>query len=163
MKTSPATRQCQYRLATINDVEALVALRTAFLKEVFKEAFAEPSLKTALASYFGRALPAGEFVAYLAEADGSIVGTSGLVYYRHPPSPKNVQGCEGYVMNMYTLPDWRGRGIATTLLGKLIEHARQNNCCRVSLHAVPEAQSLYLKIGFAPTGGEMRLDLREVR
>ncbi len=117
-------------------------------------------MRVALESYFAKTIEAGEFVAYLAELDGRIVATSGLVYHRHPPSPKNLQGCEAYVMNMYTRPEYRGRGIATTLLARLVERARPH-CCRVVLHALPEARSLYLKAGFVtldPAVAEMRLD-----
>jgi GNAT superfamily N-acetyltransferase len=150
-----------YRLATVDDVEALAMLRAEFLGEISKKSGPHPELIDALKLYFMRALPTGEFAAYLAEADGSIVATSGFVYYRHPPSFKNMGGCEGYVMNMYTLPKWRGQGIGTILLGKLIEHSRQNNCCRISLHAMPEAQPLYRRMGFVHSEGEMRLDLRD--
>lgn len=149
-----------YRLATADDVESLTALRIAFLAEVSTSIPPGPELRAALTSYFARTLQSGEFAAYLAVADDRIVATSGLVYYHHPPSATNLHGCEAYVMNMYTLPVWRGRGIATALLEKLIEYARKTNSCRVSLHALPNARSIYLKAGFVPVDTEMRLDLR---
>ena len=111
------------RLATLDDVAALVDLRTKFLAEVTGSC-AGPELIEALTQYFLRTLATGEFVAYVAESEGRIIATSGLVYYRHPPSAANLHSCEAYVMNMYTLPVWRGQGIATTLLDRLIELAQ---------------------------------------
>jgi GNAT superfamily N-acetyltransferase len=150
-----------YRLAASDDVNVLVKLRAAFLAEVSGASSSDPTLLAALTSYFHRALPSDEFVGYLAQMDDQIVATSGLVYHRHPPSPANIQGCEAYVMNVYTLPTWRGRGIATALLRLIIDHARQNNCCRATLHALPQARSIYGKAGFEAIDSEMRLHFRQ--
>src|SRR5436309_435460 len=92
------------RLATADDVESLVALRMAFLAEVSEADPADAALLTALRRYFATVVPAGEFVAAIAEHDGQVVASSGLVYHCHPPSPANMAGCEAYVMNMYTVP-----------------------------------------------------------
>jgi predicted GNAT family acetyltransferase len=48
-------------------------------------------------------------------------------------------------MNMYTVPAWRGRGIASSLL----QHMLAANCRRVILHAAPRAVPIYLRAGFA--------------
>jgi GNAT superfamily N-acetyltransferase len=152
-----------YRLATTEDVPTLVELRKAFLTEVSdlqELAGVAGNLHGALTRYFANALATGEFVAYLAVADGRVVASSGLVFYQHPPSTKNLTGLDAYLMNMYTLPDWRGRDIATQLLGKLIEFARERGCQWVLLHAMPAAVSLYERAGFTAANGEMRLDLR---
>jgi GNAT superfamily N-acetyltransferase len=150
-----------YRFAATVDIDALVEMRAAFLAEVSGASPSGPTLLAALTSYFRRAVPSGEYVASLAECDDQIVATSGLVYHRHPPSPANILGCEAYVMNVYTRPEWRGQGIATTILRKLIDHARQNNCCRVTLHALPQARSIYGKAGFKAIDTEMRLNFAE--
>jgi GNAT superfamily N-acetyltransferase len=147
------------RLATVADVPVLVQMRAAFLAEVMEANPADPALLEALEKYFSTAVPAGEFVAYLAVAEGQVVGTSGLVYHRHPPSPRNLTACEAYVMNMYTLPAWRGRGIAATLLDHLLVLAREHGCSRVALHAMAKATPLYQRAGFKPVHGEMRVEL----
>jgi GNAT superfamily N-acetyltransferase len=148
-----------FRLATAEDAASLARLRAAFLAEVAQADAADPALLDALRRYFAAALPAGEFVAYLAEAGGEIVATSGLVFHRHAPSHHNHSGCEGYILNMYTLPAWRGRGIATTLLRKLLDVASERGCPRVSLHARPQGRPIYVKAGFVAVETEMRLAL----
>jgi GNAT superfamily N-acetyltransferase len=149
-----------FRRADSADVPALIELRAAFLAEVAGSGPAEPALLPALSRYFSAAVPSGEFIAFLAVAGGRIIAASGLVFHRYPPSARNLQGLEAYVMNMYTLPAWRGKGIASALLWKLMEVARASNCSRVRLHALPKAQPIYARAGFASAEGEMQFDLR---
>ena len=154
----PLMEEIVYRRADVADVPALVELRAAFLDEVAGADPADPALREALTRYFSAAVPNGEFIAFLAVADNHVIASSGLVYHRHPPSPRNLQGLEAYVMNMYTVPDWRGRGIAAALLKELAAVARQSNCCRIRLHAFPAAVSLYARAGFITVNGEMEID-----
>jgi GNAT superfamily N-acetyltransferase len=148
------------RQATAADISSLVELRTAFLAEVAGADPKDPALMQALWRYFSQTIPNGEFIAFLALAGGHAVAASGLVYHRHPPSATNLEGREAYVLNMYTLPAWRGRGIASALLRELVAVARKSNCRRIRLHAFPRAVSLYARAEFVPVKDEMELILR---
>jgi GNAT superfamily N-acetyltransferase len=150
---------CFYRRATLQDVGPLVALRLAFLAEISGASEFNPALRPSLAEYFSRTIASEEFIGFLAVADGAIVATSGLVIHRHPPSNRNPTGREAYVMNMYTDPAWRRRGIASRLLHLLIDYARQNDCGKISMHALPKGRSIYLNAGFVAIETEMRLDI----
>lgn len=145
------------RLATVGDIDALVALRAAFLSEFFGADPQGIALLTALGDYFTLAVPEGRFIAYLAEEGGRIVGIGGMVYHIHPPSVINLGGKEAYLMNMYTLPDYRGRGIATRILAKLVAHAKEAGCGRVTLHSAQKARPIYTRAGFEAVTSEMRL------
>ena len=59
------------------------------------------------------------------------------------------------VVNVYTEPDVRGRGIARALMNRLMEWARSRGCDRVLLHASDAGRPLYQSLGFVPTN-EMR-------
>jgi GNAT superfamily N-acetyltransferase len=149
-----------YRHATTADVKILVEMRAAFLAETTGANAADPALLAALDRYFSRAIPSAEFVAFLGVAADRAIATSGMVYRRQPPSAKNLEGLEAYVLNMYVLPPWRGRGIASALLEKLIATARQANCRRVSLHTFPNAAPIYARAGFVSAPDLMQLELR---
>lgn len=149
----------EIRLATSDDVEGLVALRAAFLAEVAGVDPADPQLLGALRAYFHNSLTTGQFVAYVAEYDGRIIATSGLVFHQYPPTPANLSGRAAYIMNMYTLPDSRGCGLATTLLQQLLDVAREQGYPRICLHAMPAGRGIYEKAGFKPVDTEMRLEL----
>jgi GNAT superfamily N-acetyltransferase len=147
------------RQATIDDLESLVDLRLEFLREV-NATNSDPSFRDNLYGYFSRTLPAGEFLAWLAEADGAIIGTSGLVFFERPPSFNNFTGQSAYIMNMYTLPAWRGRGVATALLNRVLDYIKTTPCRSVSLHATEQGRSLYERVGFLGTDEVMGLELR---
>jgi ribosomal protein S18 acetylase RimI-like enzyme len=150
---------CFYRRAMPDDVDPLVNLRLAFLAEVSAATGSDPVLRDSLTEYFSKMIPSNEFIGFLAVADSTIIATSGLVFHRHPPSNRNPTGREAYIMNMYTLPEYRRRGIATRLLQMLIDHARQNDCGKISMHALPKGRSIYVNAGFVPIETEMRLNL----
>jgi GNAT superfamily N-acetyltransferase len=148
-----------YRPATIDDVEPLSRLRAAFLAEVRDADANDPVLLSSLRSWFAEKLPTRHFQAILAIADGQVIACSGLVVHEHPPGIMTTNGREAYIMNMYTLPAWRGRGIATTIFNQLLELARKENCSRAALHALPIGRPIYEKAGFKACDMEMRMHL----
>jgi GNAT superfamily N-acetyltransferase len=149
------------RPATAADIEPLVALRLALLREAGE---LPPDgdgavLAAATRAYLARALPAGEFLAWVAEAGGAVVATSGLNLFHRAPYPGNLTGREGFVLNMYTVPAWRGRGIATALMRALIAAARAQGLSRLWLGATAAGRPVYRRLGFVELTGEMELRL----
>lgn len=80
--------------------------------------------------------------------DEKIVATSAIIFYEFPPSYTDKMGIKGYVTNMYTAPEYRGRGIASSLLDKLVEEARARNVKDLWLGASKMGRPVYLKYGF---------------
>jgi GNAT superfamily N-acetyltransferase len=152
----------EFRLATPADVDSLVRLRAAFLAELTDCDPSDPALLNAMSRYFAEKLgsPQG-FQAFVAEVNGRVVATTGLIVRRNPPSAKNLQGREGFVLNVFTVPAFRGRGLATALLERTLAAAREARCGRVVLHASDKAVPIYKRAGFVPVDSEMRLDLSD--
>lgn len=147
-----------FRPATASDIDALVELRVAMQSEVRRgDAQHWLVLRESLHRYFQIHLPSGAFVAWVAESDGRIVGTSGMVFHQNPPNGYNLTGREAYIMNMYTVPEFRGRRIAATLLDKLVALAREQKLARIRLHAQRKAKPVYARAGFVETDNEMLL------
>jgi GNAT superfamily N-acetyltransferase len=139
------------RRATADDADEMARLRRDMQAELLTTGGRTLSLDDAARhnrDYFREKLPSGEFVAFLAETGGVIAGTSGMVVYRAPPTPGNPTGVEGYIMNMYTVPAYRGQGIATRLLERLVEHARGLGARRVWLRASDFGRPVYERFGF---------------
>jgi len=114
------------REARARDIPTLVALR----RELFAAmGYREPELLSQVANasarYFATALPRGEFRAWVAEVDGEVVGYGRLVIHTVPPTPRNLAGKEGYIMNMFTRPKWRRRGIGTAILSCILDQLRR--------------------------------------
>lgn len=59
------------------------------------------------------------------------------------------------VVNVYTEPQWRRRGLARALMRTLMQWAEERGFDRVVLHASEQARMLYASLGFIPSN-EMR-------
>ena len=145
------------RPASVEDCEALVALRRALFQEM---GYGDEDLLDRVADasdrYFAMAMPRGEFRAWVAETGGEVVASGGLVFHAGPPTATNLEGTEGYIMNVYTRPGWRRRGIATAILHAILDDLRGQGIPLASLHATPVGQAIYERAGFQPSP-EMRL------
>ena len=137
------------RAATAADIEALVALRFAFLEE-FRHIGGDTKtrLDPEIRGYFTRHLGKPDFVALLGEVDGQPAGTVFLTICEGPPNDQYPNGLIGYVFNMYTQPALRGRGYAKTLMGYLIADARRLGVTAINLNASSAGRPLYETLGF---------------
>lgn len=156
-----SSKQVKIRRATSADIEALVALRLALQREV-GAIYHDTSVEGAMEAnrrYLTWALPSGEFQAWVAEAKQEIVACSGLVLYSRMPGAHGLASWEGYIMNMYTHPEFRQAGIATELLNRMIHYARKAGARRVWLRATAMGKPVYEKIGFEPMESAMQLKL----
>jgi len=140
-----------YRRATPGDVLTLVDYRIRFLNELHKHQENDETklVRKSLLEYFTKAIPSGDFIAWVAECDGRVVATSGMVVWQKPAIYGGVEsGRLGYVLNFYTLPEARRRGIATRLLNELIREARSLGLKYLHLHASKDGEPIYRKAGF---------------
>ena len=147
------------RLATLDDLDELVRLRLDFLGEVgsLKAGADGGELGEAMRDYMARKMPSGAFLAWVAEADGAIVATSGVTIFERPPNGANLSGLEAYLSNMYTLPGWRGRGLGTALVETIVAHLKATHVRRIWLHATEQGRPVYAKAGFVPSETDMEL------
>ncbi len=150
-----------YRKATMNDIDDLVRTRIEFIKEVqnLETEFDLSSLKESLYNYFMDTISENTFIAWLALDNNRIVATSGLCFYTLPPSYKNLSGKVAYIMNMYTIREYRNQGIAARLFQRVIEEARGLGYKKISLHATESGKPLYTKFSFKEVDNEMILNL----
>jgi GNAT superfamily N-acetyltransferase len=147
------------RFAGPADIPALVQLRLDFLTEGGQDVARARWLPRALRAYFSKNLASGAFIAAIAETAGVIVATGGMIYHRIPPSVKNPTGLSAYIMNVYVMPEFRRRGLATKLLKMLAARAKKAGCISVQLHFWKGRRALYAKAGYLPVKTEMKLKL----
>jgi len=144
-----------YQKATIADIPALVALRIEFLKEVTHTDTPPTDIKSGLEQYFHTHLVHGDYVNWLALEGDTIVATGGICFYSIPPNFANPSGHRAYILNVYTLPAYRRRGISKQIFSKLMLEAEQRGIKQVSLHASPDGVALYRQFGFESKDNEM--------
>jgi GNAT superfamily N-acetyltransferase len=139
------------RRATLDDVSALVDYRIQFLNEHFGHAEDDDTMvvRKSLREYFVKAIPSEGFIAWVAEYEGRIIATSGMVVWQKPAMYGGVEsGKLGYLLNFYTIPEARRKGVSTRLLNELIKEARSSGLKYVHLHASRDGIDIYRRAGF---------------
>ena len=97
--------------------------------------------------------------AYLIFDGESFAGAGGVSYYRVMPTYHNPSGEKAYIMNMYTAPAYRRKGIAYKTLSLLVEDAKKKGITAISLEATDMGRPLYEKFGFINMECEMELPI----
>ena len=148
------------RRAAVDDVEEVTRLRLEFLREI-AEAEGRPfpdAVERGTREYVRRTLASGDLRFWFAEVDGRVVGCCALILFDRPPSFGNPTGLAAYVINVYTVPEFRRRGIASRLLEETLRHAREIGAGRAFLHTSAAGRPLYEKLGFKVKDNEMVLN-----
>ena len=151
-----------YRKATLTDVKELARLRVEFLKEVQSNEAHQidaNELCSVLEDYFQTHLENHSIVVWLAEAAGEIVSTSGLCFFKIFPGFSLPDGKIAYILNIYTLPRWRKKGMGKQVFDLIVEEAKSRGIKRIQLHASEDGRPIYEKYGFKATNDEMELRL----
>lgn len=108
-------------------------------------------------NYYRKALCNGTHIAYLV-FDGSIfVGAGGVSFFQVMPTYHNPRGYKVYIMNMYTKPEYRRKGIAYKTLDRLVQDTKDEGITSISLEATEMGRPLYERYGFVKMNNEMEL------
>ncbi len=134
--------------ATIDDCAELTKLRIEMRKERNELIEDVEEFYNNTLSFFIDNITSGCFVSYICVLDNKIVAMSGICFYSVPPIAKVPNGKVAYLMNMYTLHEYRNKGIATKLLQHTMNEAQERQCLKVSLLASDMGEPLYIKYGF---------------
>ena len=146
-----------YKKATIEDIGILTKTRIEVLRaanqlsddadmtEVEKQSY----------EYYSKALRDGSHTAYLVFDGTNFIGAGGVSYYRVMPTYHNPSGNKAYIMNMYTSPKYRKKGIAYKTLDLLVRDAKSRGVNVILLEATEMGRPLYEKYGFVKMNNEM--------
>ena len=148
-----------YRRATIEDLDELVRTRIEVLRAANKldERVDMSEVERQSRDYYTKALADGSHTAYLVYDGDKFVGAGGVSYFRVMPTYHNPSGEKAYIMNMYTAPEYRRKGIAFKTLDLLVRDAKERNVKAISLEATDMGRPLYEKYGFVKMNDEMEL------
>jgi GNAT superfamily N-acetyltransferase len=114
-----------------------------------------PDWRERYVRYFERRITAGEAQLFVALEGERIIGTAGAVLADGYPTI--VHGLRfGYIFGVRVEPEFRGRGLATSLTRATIAFLHELRCVRIRLHASKMGRPIYERIGFIPTN-EMSL------
>lgn len=142
------------RRALPEDAEEVLRLRQVMIDSVFasdpsvaRHGESLPTLRAELGE------PDGDFAAFVVdhpERPGALAClVVGTIDYRIGTA-SDPRGMVGFVFSVATDPDARRRGYARACMTTLLEWSRGRGARRVQLTASPEAEPLYVSLGFRP-------------
>jgi GNAT superfamily N-acetyltransferase len=148
------------RRASTADLETLVAHRRAMFCDMgYNDDVALDSMSAKFRVWLLQHMNSGDYHAWLASApDGSIVAGAGLWLMDWPPHMIGQGARRGNILNVYTVENFRRRGLARQLMQVVLSWCAENSIDTIILHASTSGRSLYESMGFVATN-EMRLRL----
>ena len=142
-----------YRKLTDNDLDVFIKMRINQLRE--EGAKEDINLEPALRDYYLRHLSDGTFISWIALDNDRIIGTSGMSIVEKPPYFGCPSGKIGLLSSMFTDKAYRRKGIAKTLLSKVVKQG----CGTVQITASDMGVLLYSDFGFEKNNNFMQYKL----
>ena len=149
------------RSATLADIPEVLRQRRAMYEDMnYTNAAALTAMANLTAEYLSQAFPNGTFRAWLAIDNALPIAGAALIIAPWPAHPYDLECRRATILNVYTNPPYRRRGIARQLMQTVIAWCKADGLARVTLHASDQGRHLYESLGFEPSN-EMRLNLRD--
>ena len=156
----PASIAVTIREGTVADIPEIARQRRRMCEDMNYSDDRTLSKMTVLtADYLRKAIPDGSFRSWLACDDGRVVAGGAVVISPWPSHAYDLQCRRVMILNVYTEPDYRRRGVARQVMETIIAWCKQQGFARVTLHASEQGRHLYESLGFVDSN-EMRLNLR---
>lgn len=148
-----------YKKATLEDIDILIKTRIEVLRAAnqLSEDVDMREVESQSYNYYQKALCDGSHIAYLAFDGTCVVGAGAVSFFQVMPTYHNPSGNKAYIMNMYTNPEYRRKGIAINILDMLIKDSKNKGITAISLEATDMGRPLYQKYGFVKMNNEMEL------
>ena len=150
-----------YKKATIEDIDLLTTTRIEVLRAAnnLPDDTDMSGVEKQTYDYYKNALCNGTHIAYLIFDEDRFVGAGGVSFFQVMPTYHNPCGKKAYIMNMYTKPEYRRKGIAYKTLDLLIQDTKNAGIAAISLEATEMGRPLYERYGFVKMNDEMEFPL----
>lgn len=138
-----------FRIAEYEDIEEISKLRILQQKDDWKELYPnkDEDFYSTTKKYLEKHLN-NDIIFFIEIIDNKIVATCGLQIIKYMPQCIE-SGIEGYICDVFTLKEYRKKGIQTSLIKECIKYAKKNNIIELKLSSNnPDAIRIYKKQGF---------------
>lgn len=138
-----------FKVAKYEDIEEISRLRIMQQKDDWQELYPnkDEDFYKITKKYLEEHLNHDIFF-FIETIDDKIIATCGLQIIKYMPQCVE-SGIEGYICDVFTLKEYRRKGIQTNLIRECIKFAKENNIVKLKLLSDnPEAISIYRKQGF---------------
>ena len=160
--SSPGTSpELRFREVTEADLEEVLFHRRQMFHDMgHTDAKVLDAIVRSSRAFVGRSLADGSYRGWFAVTSaGQVAAGAGLLithWVSGPLAPE--QDYRAYLLNVYTYPEFRKRGLARTLTQKAIDYCREHGHKILWLHASTYGRPLYESLAFEATN-EMKLIL----
>lgn len=160
MTDAALPHDCTLRPATPADAALLAHFRVLMFQDM--GAPLEDGTEAFWAAHFADAVAEGGYRAVIAELDGQAVACAGLMVFPTVPTPGDPSGRRAHIQGVYTVPEQRGRGLASAVTRAALRLAQADGIGSANLNASVMGAGVYERMGFTPAKApEYRLNLRE--
>ena len=148
------------RRATVSDAEIIARHRRSMFRDMgYSDDARLDTMMQKFLPWVQAKLESSEYLAWLAVSNENlVVAGAGLWLMNWPAHMVGSSARRGNILNVYTEPQFRHRGLARLLVETALSWCKANAIDFVILHASEQGRSLYESIGFR-AGNEMRIKL----
>lgn len=152
--------QLSYRRANLSDLDILVDIRIEVLiaANCLHLDTDMSGVRKTTKEYYQKRLDTASHIEYLVFDSKEFAACGSMSIYDVMPTYSNPSGRKGYVMNMYTRPNYRRQRIALKVLEHLVKDAKELGITQIQLEATDVGKPLYKQFGFTELTSEMELN-----
>jgi GNAT superfamily N-acetyltransferase len=153
-------REITIREGTLADIPIIAHQRRRMCEDMnYTDTATLTKMAALTAEYLTKAIPEGSFRSWLACDGGKVVAGGAVVIVPWLSHAYDLECRRATILNVYTDPEYRRRGIARQIMQTMIAWCQQQGFARITLHASEHGRHLYESLGFV-LNNEMRLNLR---
>lgn len=142
------------RLATTKEIDQLVRMRWDFTLEDYPEMVGNSdgyeSFEKECRAFLEQAIAGERWHIWIAEQDGRVVSHMYIELIEKVPRPGRITRPFAYMTNVYTVPQWRGKGVGGRLLAQINTWVKDNNYEFVIVWPSEEGTAFYKRYGYTP-------------
>ena len=146
------------REITPQDVETIARMRVQMLDEVTDEPLPW-QLEGSVRRFVWKHMQDRTCLGVVAEDEGRVIADAVIYLFETMPDEVNVRGLTAMLYNVYTLPEYRGRGIMAQMLPEVIRLAKEAGAVELKMTAEKKAIPLYERMGFHVNDDAMKMVL----
>jgi GNAT superfamily N-acetyltransferase len=151
--------QFKVRQASERDIPTLTSQRHKMFEDMHSPSPKDHAVHDkAFPGWAKKEIRARRLFCFLVETqDGRTVGGATLWLREVQPYPGFAGGKIPYLMSVYTVPDFRGKGVATLVIKHAMNWAKRHKYPAMSLHASKDGRKIYETLGWE-SGNEMNYE-----
>lgn len=147
------------RRATLHDARTIARHRRSMFRDMgYHDEAALDAMMEKFLPWIKAKIAGGDYLAWLAVSSDVVVAGAGLWLMDWPAHMVGSSARRGNIVNVYTEPEFRHRGLARWLIEAALHWCKTNEIDFVTLHASQQGRRVYESLGFQ-AGNEMRIKL----